>query len=80
MTDFKIRNVIEDDFIEISKVAENCSPMTTKEILFIICLPSSLKTLRWLLKMFENGNICAFLLGLISQNEPENAYIHLSMC
>jgi len=28
--DFKIRNVVEEDFNEISVVAENCSPMTNE--------------------------------------------------
>ena len=30
MLDFKIRNVIEEDFIKISQVAEYCNPMTNE--------------------------------------------------
>ena len=77
MTDFKIRNVNEEDFIEISKVAEKCSPMTTERNAIYHLFTKFFKNTSLVVENVENGNICAFLLGLISQNEPENAYIHL---
>ena len=53
MLDFKIRNVIEEDFIKISQVAEYCNPMTNERKSIYICSPSSLKRHHWLLQAME---------------------------
>jgi len=44
---------------------------------FIIYLPSSSKKLLLYIIDEEDENINGFLLGFISQEEPENSYIHL---
>ena len=53
MLDFKIRNVIEEDFIKISQVAEYSNPMTNERKSIYICSPSSLKRHHWLLQVME---------------------------
>jgi ribosomal protein S18 acetylase RimI-like enzyme len=75
MLDFKIRNVIEDDFIKISQVAEYCSPMTNERKSIYHLFTKFFK--KTSLVVTGNGEINGFLLGFISQENPENSYIHL---
>ncbi len=75
MFDFKIRNVIEDDFIKISQVAEYCSPMTNERKSIYHLFTKFFK--KTSLVVTGNGEINGFLLGFISQENPENSYIHL---
>jgi len=75
MLDFKIRNVIEEDFLKIYEIGEYCSPMINerKSIYHIFT-----KFFKQTSLVFEdNGEIKGFLLGFISQEDPEDSYIHL---
>jgi len=74
---YKIRNVIEEDFIKIAKIAKNCSPMTTERNAIYHLFTKFFKNTSLVVENTGNGNICAFLLGLVSQTNPQNAYIHL---
>ena len=75
MLDFKIRNVIEEDFIKISQVAEYCSPMTNERKSIYHLFTKFFK--KTTLVVTGNGEINGFLLGFISQEDPESSYIHL---
>lgn len=75
MNDFHIRNTKEDDFLDIAEIAGNCSPMITERnsIYHIFT------------KFFQNTSLVAvagntmvgFILGFISQENPQEAYLHL---
>ncbi|MBZ2165610.1 hypothetical protein [Methanobacterium spitsbergense] len=57
MIDFKIRNVNEEDFIEISKVAEKCSPMTNERNAVYHLFTKFFKNTSLVV---ENGNIYVY--------------------
>jgi len=77
MSDFKIRTVVEEDFNEISMVAENCSPMTNERKSIYHIFTKFFKKTSLVIIDDEDENVNGFLLGFISQDEPENSYIHL---
>jgi ribosomal protein S18 acetylase RimI-like enzyme len=77
LANFKIRNVVEEDFIAISHIAENCSPMTTERNSIYHTFTKFFNDTSLVLEDDEDESIKGFLLGFISQNDPENAYIHL---
>ncbi len=76
MSDFIIRNVVEEDFIVISEVAEKCSPMTTERNSIYHIFTKFFKNTSLVVED-EDRRVRGFLLGFISQDNPENAYIHL---
>ena len=77
LANFKIRNVVEEDFIAISHIAENCSPMTTERNSIYHTFTKFFKNTSLVLEDVDDKSIKGFLLGFISQDDPENAYIHL---
>lgn len=77
MANFKIRNVVEEDFLAISNIAEKCSPMTTERNSIYHTFTKFFKNTSLVLEDIDNKSIKGFLLGFISQDNPQNAYIHL---
>ena len=77
MVNFKIRNVVEEDFIAISHIAENCSPMTTERNSIYHTFTKFFNNTSLVVENIEDKSINGFLLGFISQYDSENAYIHL---
>ena len=75
MTDFRIRNVIEEDFMKISQFGEKCSPMINEREAIYHIFTKFFKNTSLVLE--DNKNIKGFLIGFISQENNENAYIHL---
>ena len=77
LANFKIRNVVEEDFIAISHIAEKCSPMTTERNSIYHTFTKFFKNTSLVLEDVDDKSIKGFLLGFISQDDPQNAYIHL---
>jgi ribosomal protein S18 acetylase RimI-like enzyme len=75
LTDFKIRNVSDEDFIKISQFGENCSPMINERKAIYHLFTKFFKDTSLVLEV--NKNLKGFLIGFISQENNENAYIHL---
>ena len=76
MEDFKIKNTSEEDFVEIAELADNCSPMETERNSIYHIFTKFFKSTS-LVAEFPSGNIAGFILGFISQENPEEAYIHM---
>ena len=76
MSDLIIRNVVEEDFLVIAEVAEKCSPMTTERNSIYHIFTKFFKNTSLVVED-EDGSVRGFLLGFISQDNSENAYIHL---
>lgn len=76
MEEFHIRNVKEEDFLEIAEIALTCEPMVTERnsIYHIFT-----KFFRNSSLVVETGDkvVVGFLLGFISQENPQDAYLHL---
>jgi ribosomal protein S18 acetylase RimI-like enzyme len=77
LANFKIRNVVEEDFIAISHIAEKCSPMTIERNSIYHIFTKFFNKTSLILEDTKDGSIKGFLLGFISQNDSKNAYIHL---
>ncbi|HEX7467023.1 MAG TPA: GNAT family N-acetyltransferase [Methanobacterium sp.] len=75
MLDLRIRNVIEEDFLKIYEVGEYCSPMTNERKSIYHMFTKFFKQTSLVFE--DNGEIKGFLLGFISQEDPEDSYIHL---
>ena len=73
---YNIRNVEERDFIDISKLARECKPMSTERNSIYHIFTKFFQNTSLILEE-KDGKICGFLLGLISQNDHQEAYIHL---
>ena len=76
MESLKIRNTLEEDFVEIAELAENCSPMETERNSIYHIFTKFFKNTS-LVAELPSGGIGGFILGFISQENPEEAYIHL---
>ena len=76
MESLKIRNTLEEDFVEIAELAENCSPMETERNSIYHIFTKFFKSTS-LVAELPSGGIGGFILGFISQENPEEAYIHL---
>jgi ribosomal protein S18 acetylase RimI-like enzyme len=77
LVNFKIRNVVEEDFVAISHIAEDCSPMTTERNSIYHIFTKFFKSTSLVLEDTDDKSIKGFLLGFISPDDPQNAYIHL---
>jgi hypothetical protein len=75
LTNFRIRNVFEEDFMKISQLGEKCSPMVNEREVIYHMFTKFFKTTSLVIE--DNKNIKGFLIGFISQENNENAYIHL---
>jgi Acetyltransferases len=76
MENLKIRTTLEEDFVEIAELAENCSPMETERNSIYHIFTKFFRSTS-LVAELPSGEIGGFLLGFISQENPEEAYIHL---
>lgn len=76
MEDLKIRNTLEEDFVEIADLAENCSPMETERNSIYHIFTKFFKSTSFVAEL-PSEEIGGFLLGFISPENPEEAYIHL---
>lgn len=76
MEDFKIRNTFEEDFVNIAELAEECSPMETERNSIYHIFTKFFKGTSFVAEL-TSGEIAGFVLGFISQENPEEAYIHL---
>jgi ribosomal protein S18 acetylase RimI-like enzyme len=75
LTNFKIRNVSDEDFIKISQFGVNCSPMINERKAIYHLFTKFFRDTSLVLEV--NENLKGFLIGFISQENNENAYIHL---
>jgi len=71
----KIRNVREEDFIKIAELARKCNPMATERNSIYHIFTKFFSGTSFVAE--ENQRIIGFLLGFLSQDNPEEAYIHL---
>lgn len=76
MEDFKIRNTFEEDFVDIAGLAEECSPMETERNSIYHIFTKFFNSTSFVAES-TSGGIAGFVLGFISQENPEEAYIHL---
>ena len=76
MEDLKIRSTLEEDFVEIADLAENCSPMETERNSIYHIFTKFFRSTSFVAEL-PSGELGGFLLGFISQENPEEAYIHL---
>ena len=76
MEDLKIRSTLEEDFVEIADLAENCSPMETERNSIYHIFTKFFRSTSFVAEL-SSGELGGFLLGFISQENPEEAYIHL---
>ncbi|MGF7118749.1 GNAT family N-acetyltransferase [Methanobacterium oryzae] len=76
MEDFKIRNVVEEDFVDIAELAEECSPMETERNSIYHIFTKFFRSTSFVAEL-PSGEIAGFVLGFISQENLEEAYIHL---
>jgi ribosomal protein S18 acetylase RimI-like enzyme len=72
-----IRNVVPDDFMEIAKLAENCGHMSTMPNAVYHLFTRHFKKTSFVVEDTATHKILGFLLGFISQDDPEESYIHL---
>ena len=70
-----IRNVREGDFIRIAELAWKCKPMATERNSIYHLFTKFFSSTSFVAE--EDQRIIGFLLGFISQDNPEEAYIHL---
>lgn len=76
MEDLKIRNTLEEDFVDIAELAEECSPMETERNSIYHIFTKFFKSTSFVAEL-TSGELAGFVLGFISQENPEEAYIHL---
>lgn len=76
MEDVIIRNALEEEFVNISEVAEECQPMETERNSIYHLFTKFFRNTCFVAEL-PSGGLGGFLLGFISQEDPEDAYIHL---
>jgi diaminobutyrate acetyltransferase len=76
MEELNIRNTLEEDFVEIAELAENCSPMEIERNSIYHIFTKFFKSTSFVAE-FPSGEIAGFILGFISQENPEESYIHM---
>ncbi|MEN6291095.1 MAG: GNAT family N-acetyltransferase [Methanobacterium sp.] len=76
MEDIKIRSTLEEDFVEIADLAENCGPMETERNSIYHIFTKFFRSTSFVAEL-PSGELGGFLLGFISQENYEDAYIHL---
>jgi len=76
MEDILIRNALEEDFIKIADLGEECEPMETESKSLYHIFTKYFKSTCFVAEL-SSGGIIGFLLGFISQENPEESYIHL---
>lgn len=73
---FQIRQVKEDDFLDLASLSFKCHPMVTERNSIYHIFTKFFGNTSLVIED-ETGNIIGFILGFISQVNPEDAYIHL---
>ncbi|MEL7671526.1 GNAT family N-acetyltransferase [Methanobacterium sp.] len=76
MEDIKIRSTLEEDFVEIADLAENCGPMETERNSIYHIFTKFFRSTSFVAEL-PSGELGGFILGFISQENPEDVYIHL---
>jgi len=76
MDEFHIRKVKENEFLAIAEIAENCPPMFTERNSIYHLFTKFFRNTSLIVEI-ENNVFVGFLLGFISQENKEDAYIHL---
>ena len=76
MEDIKIRSTLEEDFVEIADLAENCGPMETERNSIYHIFTKFFRSTSFVAEL-PSGELGGFILGFISQENPEDTYIHL---
>lgn len=76
MINYEVRKTEENDFVEIADLAEKCSPMATERNSIYHIFTKFFKSTS-LVAELNSGEMAGFLLGFISQENPEEAYMHL---
>lgn len=76
MEDLIIRSTLEEDFIKIADLAKECEPMETERNSIYHIFTKYFKSTCFLAEL-PDGEIGGFLLGFISQENPDESYIHL---
>jgi ribosomal protein S18 acetylase RimI-like enzyme len=76
MKEYNIRHAKEDEFLKISEIATYCQPMVTERNSIYHIFTKFFKNTSLIIES-ENKKIIGFLLGFISQDNPQEAYIHL---
>jgi len=76
MENIRVRNTNEEDFMEIADLGEKCPPMSVERNSIYHIFTKFFKSTS-LVAESESGEIIGFLLGFISQENPEEAYMHL---
>lgn len=76
MENLVIRNTLEEDFIKIADLGEKCEPMETERNSIYHIFTKYFKSTCFVAEL-SSGKIGGFLLGFISQENPEESYIHL---
>jgi len=74
---YNIRNAEERDFMDIAKLARECKPMSTERNSIYHIFTKFFSETSLILEQEKDGKIYGFLLGIISQDDPQEAYIHL---
>ena len=76
MEDITIRNPLEEDFIKIADLGEECEPMETESHQVYHIFTKYFKSTCFVAQI-STGEIVGFLLGFISPENLEESYIHL---
>ena len=76
MENLIIRNTLEEDFIKIAEVAEECHPMETERNSIYHIFTRYFKGTCFVAEL-SSKTIGGFILGFISPENPEESYIHL---
>lgn len=76
MKNIRIRNLEEEDLIQIAELAGKCSPMITEKNSVYHLFTKFFKRTSFVVEDHGKG-IMGFLLGFISQENINEAYIHL---
>ncbi len=76
MNQYRIRNAKEDDFLSIAEIATYCPPMVTERNSIYHIFTKFFKKTSLILEL-EDDKVIGFILGFISQDNPQEGYIHL---
>jgi len=76
MTQYNIRNVQKEDFLTIAETATYCPPMVTERNSIYHLFTKFFSSTSFIAET-SDGKAIGFLLGFTSQDNPQEAYIHL---
>ncbi|MGZ7108084.1 MAG: GNAT family N-acetyltransferase [Methanobacterium sp.] len=76
MEDLVIRNTLEEDFIKIAELGEECEPMETESNQVFHIFTKYFRSTCFVAEL-SSGGIAGFILGFISPENKEESYIHL---